>query len=110
MFGFFTIIPFHGSDTEPRLFHETLERIELVDQLGFDAVWTGEHHFSRHGLVSGGNTRKRSRSRNGPAAQRGLRPVGRLFRLFNFAGIRLRLIRPAGEPRSYGSLTLYNGG
>ena len=55
-FGFFTIIPFHESDTEPRLFHETLERIELVDQLGFDEVWIGEHHFSRHGLVSGVNT------------------------------------------------------
>ena len=55
-FGFFTIIPFHESDDVPRLFHETLERIELVDQLGFDEVWIGEHHFSRHGLVSGLNT------------------------------------------------------
>ena len=55
-FGFFTIIPFHESDEVPRLFHETLERIELVDQLGFDEVWIGEHHFSRHGLVSGINT------------------------------------------------------
>ena len=55
-FGFFTIIPFHESDDVPRLFRETLERIELVDQLGFDEVWIGEHHFSRHGLVSGVNT------------------------------------------------------
>jgi alkanesulfonate monooxygenase SsuD/methylene tetrahydromethanopterin reductase-like flavin-dependent oxidoreductase (luciferase family) len=52
-FGFFTIIPFHESHTEAEHFQQTLERIELADQLGFTEVWLGEHHFSRHGLVSG---------------------------------------------------------
>ena len=52
-FGFFTIIPFHESATEAEHFQQTMEKIELADQLGFDEVWLGEHHFSRHGLVSG---------------------------------------------------------
>ena len=52
-FGFFTIIPFHESANEAEHFQQTMEKIELVDQLGFDEVWLGEHHFSRHGLVSG---------------------------------------------------------
>jgi alkanesulfonate monooxygenase SsuD/methylene tetrahydromethanopterin reductase-like flavin-dependent oxidoreductase (luciferase family) len=52
-FGFFTIIPFHESGTEAEHFQQTLDKIELVDQLGFDEIWLGEHHFSRHGLVSG---------------------------------------------------------
>ena len=39
----------------PRLFHETLERIELVDQLGFDEVVDRRTPLPR-GLVSGINT------------------------------------------------------
>ena len=30
-----------------------MEKIELGDRLGIDEIWIGEHHFSRHGLVSG---------------------------------------------------------
>src|ERR671914_588975 len=30
---------------EYRLFHESLEQIELADKLGFDYAWEVEHHF-----------------------------------------------------------------
>ena len=32
-------------DSEYRLFHESLEQIELADRLGFDYAWEVEHHF-----------------------------------------------------------------
>jgi natural product biosynthesis luciferase-like monooxygenase protein len=35
----------HAPDHERRVFHETMEQIELADRLGFDSVWTVEHHF-----------------------------------------------------------------
>lgn len=30
---------------EARLFHQTLEQVELADQVGFEYVWQVEHHF-----------------------------------------------------------------
>ena len=35
----------HAADHEYRVFWETMEQIELADRLGFDSVWTVEHHF-----------------------------------------------------------------
>ena len=35
----------HAADHEYRVFWETMEQIELADKLGFDSVWTVEHHF-----------------------------------------------------------------
>ena len=35
----------HTDDHEYRVFWETMEQIELADRLGFDSVWTVEHHF-----------------------------------------------------------------
>ncbi len=35
----------HRPDHEYRIFWETMEQIELADRLGFDSVWTVEHHF-----------------------------------------------------------------
>ena len=35
----------HTPDHEYRVFWETMEQIELADRLGFDSVWTVEHHF-----------------------------------------------------------------
>ena len=32
-------------DSEYRLFHQSLDQIELADQLGFDYAWEVEHHF-----------------------------------------------------------------
>ncbi len=35
----------HGPDHEYRVYWETMAQIELADRLGFDSVWTVEHHF-----------------------------------------------------------------
>jgi alkanesulfonate monooxygenase SsuD/methylene tetrahydromethanopterin reductase-like flavin-dependent oxidoreductase (luciferase family) len=35
----------HAPGHEYRVFWETMEQIELADRLGFDSVWTVEHHF-----------------------------------------------------------------
>lgn len=48
-FGIMNLFPAEGSDHE--VFHQTLEEIELADDLGFDSVWLAEHHFSRYGLL-----------------------------------------------------------
>ncbi len=40
-----TVKPFPSTDYEHRVYRETLEQIELADRLGFDSVWTVEHHF-----------------------------------------------------------------
>ncbi len=40
-----TIKPFKSPTYEADIYRETLEQIELADRLGFDSVWTVEHHF-----------------------------------------------------------------
>jgi len=35
----------HRADYQYRVYWETMEQIELADRLGFDSVWTVEHHF-----------------------------------------------------------------
>ena len=40
-----TVKPFKSPDYEADVYRETLEQIELADRLGFDSVWTVEHHF-----------------------------------------------------------------
>ena len=52
-FGIFTIVPWHESLTAEQALRDSVEQIELADQLGLDEVWLGEHRFSRHGLLSG---------------------------------------------------------
>ena len=52
-FGAFTIVPWHESVSQEQALSEAMEVIEAADQLGLDEVWLGEHHFSRHGLLSG---------------------------------------------------------
>ena len=32
-------------DSEYKLFHQSLEQIELADRLGYDHAWEVEHHF-----------------------------------------------------------------
>ena len=51
-FGIFYIVQWHESRT-PGAGMQNIEQIELADRLGIDEVWLGEHHFSRHGLLSG---------------------------------------------------------
>jgi len=40
-----TVKPFEAADYEAQVYRETIEQIELADCLGFDSVWTVEHHF-----------------------------------------------------------------
>ena len=40
-----TVQPFKSPTYEADVYRETLEQIELADRLGFDSVWTVEHHF-----------------------------------------------------------------
>ena len=34
-----------AEDTEHQAFHEAIEQAVLADQLGFDVIWSAEHHF-----------------------------------------------------------------
>ena len=34
-----------AEDSEPRLYRQAFEQIELADRLGIDCVWEVEHHF-----------------------------------------------------------------
>ena len=52
-FGQFEIIRWHPDTTPEQSIRAVLEKIDLGDTLGIDEIWLGEHHFSRHGLVSG---------------------------------------------------------
>ena len=50
--GIFNLAPWHESRSQEQALREAMEEIELVDQLGIDEVWLGEHRFSRHVLLS----------------------------------------------------------
>ena len=52
-FGQFEIIRWHPTMTPAESIAAVMEKIELGDTLGIDEIWIGEHHFTRHGLVSG---------------------------------------------------------
>ena len=52
-FGVFFTVRWHEEWTQEQSLLEVLERAELADQTGFDEIWLGEHHFSRHGILSG---------------------------------------------------------
>ena len=53
-FGIF-ILP-SWPEAEPshqgRIYHEAVEQIQYAEELGFDAVWLAEHHFTRFGIIS----------------------------------------------------------
>jgi alkanesulfonate monooxygenase SsuD/methylene tetrahydromethanopterin reductase-like flavin-dependent oxidoreductase (luciferase family) len=36
---------------QSRILHEAVEQIQYAEELGFDAVWLAEHHFTRFGVV-----------------------------------------------------------
>ena len=66
-FGQFEIIRWHPEVSIPQSIADTMEKIELADRLGMDEIWLGEHHFSRHGLISGifamlGNVAQRTKN------------------------------------------------
>ncbi len=49
-FGLFYLLSWHESKTQAQVYAEALEQIQYADELGYDAVWLAEHHFSRYGL------------------------------------------------------------
>ena len=51
-FGAF-IAPFHPIDENPTLaIQRDLELVELMDQLGYDEAWIGEHHSAAYELIA----------------------------------------------------------
>jgi alkanesulfonate monooxygenase SsuD/methylene tetrahydromethanopterin reductase-like flavin-dependent oxidoreductase (luciferase family) len=52
-FGIFHTVQLHESQTAKESLNNALEEIMLSEELGLDETWLGEHHFSRHGLLSG---------------------------------------------------------
>jgi len=52
-FGQFELVRWHQDVTPADSIRRSMEKIELGDQIGMDEIWIAEHHFSRHGLISG---------------------------------------------------------
>ena len=52
-FGMFDVIRWHESMSGEDTLENTLEQVEYADRLGIQDIWLGEHHFSRHGILSG---------------------------------------------------------
>ncbi len=50
--GIVTGIPWQRGQTQAEAYQETIAQAECAEALGFDSVWTTEHHFARHGLNS----------------------------------------------------------
>ena len=50
-FGIMNLFPGMEKVSDYQIFHNTLEEIQLADELGFDSVWLAEHHFSRYGIL-----------------------------------------------------------
>ena len=50
-FGIMNLFPGMEKQSDYEVFHNTLEEIQLADELGFDSVWLAEHHFSRYGIL-----------------------------------------------------------
>lgn len=49
-FGIMNLFPAEGIP-DHQVLKNTLEEIQLADQLGFDSAWLAEHHFSRYGIL-----------------------------------------------------------
>ena len=52
-FGMFDVVRWHQDVSAGKTLTDILDQIEFADQLGIQDIWLGEHHFSRHGLLSG---------------------------------------------------------
>ncbi|QFG24660.1 LLM class flavin-dependent oxidoreductase [Actinomadura sp. WMMB 499] len=50
-FGIMNLFPVSDGASDHQVLRETLEEIELADELGFDSVWLAEHHFSKYGIL-----------------------------------------------------------
>jgi alkanesulfonate monooxygenase SsuD/methylene tetrahydromethanopterin reductase-like flavin-dependent oxidoreductase (luciferase family) len=50
-FGIMNLFPVSDGNSDHQVLRETLDEIELADELGFDSVWLAEHHFSTYGIL-----------------------------------------------------------
>jgi alkanesulfonate monooxygenase SsuD/methylene tetrahydromethanopterin reductase-like flavin-dependent oxidoreductase (luciferase family) len=52
-FGLFILPSWPEAESahQSRIYHEAVEQIQYAEDLGFDAVWLAEHHFTRFGVV-----------------------------------------------------------
>ncbi len=50
-FGLMYLFSEYGNITQAEAFEQFLEEVEYADELGFDAVWIPEHHFSIYGML-----------------------------------------------------------
>lgn len=50
-FGIMNLFPFADEKSPDQIFRETLDEIAFAEELGFESVWLGEHHFSRYGIL-----------------------------------------------------------
>jgi len=53
-FGLFILPSWPEAETsqQGRIYQEAVEQIQYAEELGFDAVWLAEHHFTRFGIIS----------------------------------------------------------
>ncbi|MBM3489525.1 MAG: LLM class flavin-dependent oxidoreductase [Alphaproteobacteria bacterium] len=50
-FGLMYLFSEFGSTSQAQAFKDFLAEVELAEELGFDAVWLPEHHFSVYGML-----------------------------------------------------------
>jgi len=53
-FGIFILPSWPEAETSQQglIYQEAVEQIQYAEELGFDAVWLAEHHFTRFGIIS----------------------------------------------------------
>ncbi|MFF5225692.1 LLM class flavin-dependent oxidoreductase [Dactylosporangium sp. NPDC000521] len=50
-FGIMNLFPVNEGTSDHQVLRETLDEIQLADELGFDSIWLAEHHFSKYGIL-----------------------------------------------------------
>lgn len=50
-FGAMFLLSYPEGTTQRQVYREAIEQVRAAEDLGFDAVWIAEHHFSRYGIV-----------------------------------------------------------
>ena len=50
-FGIMNLFPVSDGSSDQQVLRDTLEEIQIADELGFDSVWLAEHHFSKYGIL-----------------------------------------------------------
>ncbi|WP_238010523.1 LLM class flavin-dependent oxidoreductase [Dactylosporangium sp. AC04546] len=50
-FGIMNLFPVSEGTSDHQVLRDTLDEIEMADELGFDSVWLAEHHFSKYGIL-----------------------------------------------------------